>query len=125
MMKFGTPDADDGPGRASMKLGFERVGEPSGLRSEARRSRGPLSFAVVLALHARGDPLHALARPPHLLTAAGALLGGAAGGARRLLGLLGRGGLGGGGLGGRGLRGAVSVAAGSGVVGAAACGATG
>ena len=54
MMKFGTPDADDGPGSASMKLGFERVGEPSGLRSEARRSRGPLSSRVVLRFTREG-----------------------------------------------------------------------
>ena len=33
MMKFGTPEADDGPGSVSMKVGLERVGEPSEFRS--------------------------------------------------------------------------------------------
>ncbi len=40
MMKFGTPDTDDGPGSASMKVGFERVGEPSRLRSFGRLPAG-------------------------------------------------------------------------------------
>ncbi len=39
MMKFGTPDADDGPGNASMNPGLAGVGVPSELRSSARPSR--------------------------------------------------------------------------------------
>src|SRR5918992_3035656 len=40
MMKFGTPWAEEGPGRASTKPGLAGVGEPSGLRSLARPDRG-------------------------------------------------------------------------------------
>jgi hypothetical protein len=35
MMKFGTPEAVEGPGKASTKPGFEAVGDPSRLRSGA------------------------------------------------------------------------------------------
>src|SRR5215216_1004130 len=39
MMKLGTPVAVEGPGRTSVKLGFDGVGVPSGLRSGDRRPR--------------------------------------------------------------------------------------
>jgi hypothetical protein len=39
MMKFGTPDTDDGPGNASMNPGLPGVGVPSELRSSVRPSR--------------------------------------------------------------------------------------
>ena len=37
MMKFGTPLAVDGPGKASTNPGFDGVGEPSGRRSGSVR----------------------------------------------------------------------------------------
>src|SRR3954470_3909671 len=72
MMKLGTPVAVDGPGSTSVKLGFDDVGVPSGLRRGERRPRrfafeiSRLARALTSPVRSRLLPVCSWTRRPEL-----------------------------------------------------------